>query len=164
MKRKRLKLCTVFLLGVGLTISLQAQEAIPATGGNASGNSGSVSYTIGQVFYITSAGTNGSVAEGVQQPYEISVVVGVEEAEGINLVCRAFPNPATDFLTLEVEIHDNKDYFFQLYDMMGKLLVSENLIDTRTTISMQNLPPAIYFLKITVNQRVVKTFKIVKNL
>ena len=163
MRRKRLKLCIVFLLGIGLTVNLQAQEAIPATGGNASGSGGSVSYTIGQVFYTTNTGTNGSMAEGVQQPYEISVVVGIEQAEGINLICTVYPNPATDLLTLEVEIPDNANLFFQLYDMMGKLLVSKKLIDIKTIIPMANLAPATYFLKVTDNQKVVKTFKIIKN-
>ena len=163
MRRKRLKLCIVFLLGIGLTVNLQAQEAISATGGNASGSGGSVSYTIGQVFYTTNTGTNGSMAEGVQQPYEISVVVGIEQAKDINLICTVYPNPATDLLTLEVEIAANENLFFQLYDMMGKLLVSKKLIDIKTTISMANLAPATYFLKVTDNQKVVKTFKIIKN-
>ncbi len=165
MRRKRLKLCIVFLLGIGLTVNLQAQEAIPATGGNASGSGGSVSYTIGQVFYSTSTGTNGSVAEGVQQPYEISVVVGVgiEQAKDINLICTVYPNPTTDLLTLEVEILENENLSFQLYNMMGKLLISKKLIDIKTTISMAHLAPATYFLRVTNNQEVVKTFKIIKN-
>jgi hypothetical protein len=163
MRRKRLKLSIVFVLGVGLTVNLQAQQAIPATGGNASGSGGSVSYTIGQVLYTANTGTNGSMAEGVQQPYEISVVVGIKQAKDINLVCTVYPNPASDFLTLEVEIPDNANLFFQLYNMMGKLLISEKLIDIKTTISMANLAPATYFLKVTDNQEVVKIFKIIKN-
>jgi hypothetical protein len=62
-----------------LTFSLStihAQEAIPAGGGNASGSGGSASYSVGQVVYTTNTGTNGSAAQGVQQPYEISVVSG----------------------------------------------------------------------------------------
>ncbi len=163
MRQHRLKLCTVLLLGLGLTISVEAQKAIPASGGNASGSDGSVSYTVGQLLYTTNTGTNGSVAEGVQQPYEISVVVGIEQARDINLICTVYPNPATDLLTLEVEIADNENLFFQLYDVMGKLMVSKKLIDIKTTISMANLAPATYFLKVTDNQKVVKTFKIIKN-
>ena len=163
MRQHRLKLCTVLLLGLGLTISVEAQKAIPASGGNASGSDGSVSYTVGQLLYTTNTGTNGSVAEGVQQPYEISVVVGIEQAKDINLICTVYPNPATDLLTLEVEIADNENLFFQLYDVMGKLMVSKKLIDIKTTISMANLAPATYFLKVTDNQKVVKTFKIIKS-
>ena len=163
MRRKRLKLSTVFLLGLGLTISIHAQETIPTTGGESTGSGGSVSYTVGQVLFTTNTGTNGTVAEGVQQPYEISVVVGIEQAESINLICKVYPNPATDLLTLEVDIADNENLFFQLYDIMGKLVVSKKLIDIKTTIPMNNFAPSTYFLKVTDNQKVVKTFKIIKN-
>jgi hypothetical protein len=43
-----MKYLAVFLLILGLT-RLQAQKAITATGGNASGSEGSVSYSVGQV-------------------------------------------------------------------------------------------------------------------
>jgi len=75
MKHKRLKLCALLLFGLGLT-GLQAQESVNAAGGNASGSGGTVSYTVGQVVYTTKTGTNGSVAEGVQQAYEISDPTG----------------------------------------------------------------------------------------
>ncbi len=163
MRQHRLKLITIIMLGLVQTICVQAQEAIPATGGNVSGSGGSLSYTIGQVVYTTNTGTNGSVAEGVQQPYEISVVVGIEQANDINFICTAYPNPTTDLLILEVEGTANEKFIFQLYDIMGKLLVSKKIIDNKTTISMANLAPAIYFLKVTDHQKVVKTFKIIKN-
>ncbi|MGI6479934.1 MAG: hypothetical protein ACOX0M_10915 [Salinivirgaceae bacterium] len=105
MRLKRLKLSAVLLLGLGLT-GLQAQTSVNATGGDASGSGGSVSYSVGQVAYQTHTGTSGSVSEGVQQPFEISVVTGIEEAKGINLSVSAYPNPTTDYLTLEVEEFD----------------------------------------------------------
>jgi len=163
MRQHRLKLSTLLMFGLLLTIDIQGQEAIPASGSNASGDDGSVSFTVGQIFYTSSTGTNGSVAEGVQQPYEISVIVGIEQARDINLICTIYPNPATDLLTLKVENAADEKLYFQLYDIMGKLLVSKKLIDSKTTISMEDIPPAIYFLKVTDNQKVVKTFKIIKN-
>lgn len=163
MRLKRLKLSFVLLFGLGLSISSHAQQTIPASGGNASSTGGSVSYTVGQLFYSTNTGTNGSVAEGVQQPYEISVIVGIEQAKDITLVCMAYPNPTTDLLILEVESMNNESLFFQLYDLTGKLLVSKRLVDIRTTLSMAHLAPSTYFLKVRNNQRVVKTFKIIKN-
>ena len=77
MRHKRLQLIAVLLLVIGLT-RLQAQETIPAIGGNASGSGGSVSYSVGQAVYTTNTGTNGSVPQGVQQPFEISVETGNE--------------------------------------------------------------------------------------
>ena len=163
MKQKILMLSAIFLLGFGLA-GLQAQEAILATGGDASGSGGSISYSVGQVTYTTYTGTNGySVAEGVQQPYEIQTPTGLAEAPDIQLECLAYPNPAKDHLTLKIDEYDNENLSYQLYDMQGNLLENKKLTGTETTISMEKLVPASYFLKITNNQKEIKIFKIIKN-
>jgi hypothetical protein len=163
MKHTKLKLSVLLLLGFVLG-GLHAQEVIPASGGNASGSGGSVSYSVGQLVYTTNTGSNGySVAEGVQQPYEISVITGLEEAKGINLTCTAYPNPATDLLTLKVENYDYENLSYQLYDMNGNLFESKKLIDKKTSITMAKLVPGTYFLKVISNQKEAKTFKIIKN-
>lgn len=162
MRHKRLQLSAVLLLGLGLT-GLQAQETIPATGGNASGSGGSVSYSVGQVVYTTNTGTNGSVAQGVQQPFEISMVTGLEEAKGISLSVTAFPNPTTDYLTLSIAEFDISNLSYQLYDMQGKLLENKKITGNQTSIVMSNLVPATYFVKVTDGNKEVKTFKIIKN-
>jgi len=161
----KLKLVITFLLCFGLT-GLQAQEAITSTGGNASGSGGTVSYTAGQIIYSTIAGANGSVAQGVQQPYEISVVSGIEDTENINLILSAYPNPTSDFLTLKIDAsftYSIQSASYQLYDIGGKFIETKKIEDFETTISMKHLIPTIYFLKIIHGRKVVKTFKIIKN-
>ena len=162
MRHKRLKLSTVLLLGLGRT-GVQAQTSVNATGGDASGGGGSVSYSVGQVVYTTHTGTSGSVAEGVQQPYEISVVTGLEEAQSINLSVTAYPNPTTDYLTLRIDEFEISNLSFQLYDMNGKLLQNEKITGNQTSIVMSNLLPATYFVKVIQGNKEVKTFKIIKN-
>jgi hypothetical protein len=162
MRHKRLKLSAVLLLGLGLT-GLQAQESVNATGSNASGSGGSASYSVGQVVYSTNTGTNGSVSEGVQQPYEIFVVTGLEEAKNISLSVSAYPNPTTDYLTLSIEEFDISNVYYQLYDMNGKLLQNAKIIGNQTSIAMGNLVPANYFVKVIQGNKEVKTFKIIKN-
>ena len=164
MKHKKLKIGAILLLGLGLT-GLQAQESVNATGGNASGSGGSASYSVGQATCQTHTGTSGSVAEGVQQPYEISVVTGIEEAIGINLSVSAYPNPTTDYLTLEVDASTTLSILsmsYQLYDMNGKLLQSEIITGNQTRIVMNNLVTATYFVKVIHEKKEVKTFKVIK--
>ena len=161
MRHKSFKLSTVLFLGLGLT-GLQAQESVNATGGNASGSGGSASYSVGQVVYTTNTGTTGTVVEGVQQPYEISVVTGIEEAKGINLTITAYPNPITDYLTLEVKDFELSNLDFQLYDMQGKLLQNEKITGNQTSIPMNNLVPSTYFLKVIQYDKEIKSFKIIK--
>ncbi|GAA3624912.1 T9SS type A sorting domain-containing protein [Flavivirga aquimarina] len=161
MSYKRLKLSAILILGLGLT-GLQAQESVNATGGNASGSGGSASYSVGQVVYTTNTGTNGSVAQGVQQPY-ISIALGIEQAKGINLSVTAYPNPTTDYLQLKVESWKLKNLSYQLYDINGKLLQNEKIIGNQTSIIMSNLLPSTYFVKVMQVNKEVKTFKIIKN-
>lgn len=161
MRHKKLKLSAVLLLGLGLT-GLQAQTSVNATGGNASGSGGSASYSVGQVVFTTNTGTSGSVVQGIQQPYEISVVTGIEQAKGINLELSVYPNPTTDYLTLEVKDFEISNLSFQVYDMQGKLLQNEKITVNQTSIGMRNLLPANYFVKVIKDNKEVKTFEIIK--
>jgi hypothetical protein len=161
MKTPLIALTAICMFGLGSTI--QAQNAIPASGANAAGSGGSVSYTVGQVVYTTSTGTNGSVAQGVQHPYEISVVTGIEEALGISLEVSVHPNPAQDFIILKIKNYEVVNLRYQLYDINGSLLLSNKVEGQEMNISMQNILPSVYFLKVADNNKVIKTFKIIKN-
>jgi hypothetical protein len=149
-----------------LTFSIStatAQESVNTTGASISGNGGSASYSIGQVTYQTYSGTNGSLAAGVQQPYEISVVTAVEPFKEISLSLSAYPNPVADYLTLKVESEKFKDVSYRLYDMNGKLLQSQKMTDSQIEINMKGLAASTYFIKVMVENKEVKTFKIIKN-
>ena len=161
---KQIRIIGILFLCFGFT-GLHAQDAISASGGNASGSGGSVSYSIGQVVYSTNTGTNGSVAQGVQQPYEIFVVTGLEEATSIELNLSAYPNPATDFLTLKVDVSTQLNFHsmsYQLFDLSGSLLENKELMSSETSIDMKNLVPSTYLLKVIDKNKEVKTFKIIK--
>jgi len=158
MKHKKTITSVAFLLlGLG---GLQAQESPTATGGEATGTGGTASYSVGQVVYTTATGTNGSVAQGVQQPFVISVTTGINETS-INLEMNVYPNPTTDYLTLKVE--KTKGLTFQLYDLQGKVITNKKVNSATTTVAMENLPTATYFLNVVKNNQIVKTFKIIKN-
>jgi len=145
------------LLGLG---GLHAQQTVTTTGSEATGTGGTASYTVGQVVYTTNTGTNGNVAQGVQQPFEISTTLGISETT-INLELSVYPNPTTDFLTLKVEKTDGLTY--QLYDLQGKIIESKAVNSPSSNISLEAQPTSIYFLKVTKNKQIVKTFKIIKN-
>jgi hypothetical protein len=160
MKKLNVALIAFCLFGLGTTV--QAQNSIPASGGNASG-SGTVSYSVGQVVYATNTSiASGSVAQGVQQPFEISVITGIEKAANITLVCSVYPNPASDFLTLKVDDYDKEKLSYKLFDANGKLLESIKVTGNESIISMANLHPGLYFMNVIENKKEIKTFKIIK--
>ena len=159
MKKQSYYLIFIFLFCLG---GIQAQDAILTSGGDASGSGGSFSYSVGQIVYTTVIGSNGSMAQGVQQPFEISAVLGVDDLLGINLSLVAYPNPTTDFLNLTIANLNYKNLSYQLFDINGRLLAQKKLENNNNEITMKQFPSALYFLKIFNNQKLVKLFKIIK--
>jgi hypothetical protein len=162
MKQERKTLSILFLCGFW-TIVVQAQETIPATGGNATGSGGSVSYTVGQITYSAISGTNGTVNQGVQQPYEISIVTASNSAREITLECTVYPNPTRGLLKLIIVSFENENLRFQFFDINGVLLQDKKVESKETEISINNLSSSVYFLRVIKNNMEVKVFKIVKN-
>lgn len=150
--------CLVFF-GFG---NLFAQQNTDASGGNAFGAGGSATHSIGQTDYVTATGDGGSITEGVQQPYKIIVISGIEETD-INLILSVYPNPTTDFVILSVENSDTQNMTYSLYDVQGKLIEKQKLNGNQTTISMIDLANDIYFIKVLNKSTEVKIFKIIKN-
>jgi hypothetical protein len=150
-----------FLAVFFLSQGLYAQEAMPASGGDALGNGGTITYTLGQVFYQTLKGTNGTVSQGVQLPYEIWYSTGLKEIT--ILLPEVYPNPASDFLILKIESLPANNLYFRLYDLNGKLLEESKIKETITELDMKNYKPAPYILKILEDKKTVREFKIIKN-
>src|SRR4030042_951610 len=160
MKKLTITFILFCIFSVGM---LKAQSTIPASGGNATGGGGSSSYTVGQIEYSTNIGSNSSEAQGVQQPYEISVITAVKEAGGISLEFVAYPNPASDFIKLKIENHEVENLTWQLYDINGILLKTDKVEGNETTIPMNTLLPSTYIMKVSDGNKVLITFKIIKN-
>jgi len=157
-KNKSNLLALIILLTVFTIMKTAAQEAIPATGGEATGSGGTVSFTIGQVVYTTNVGVSHSEGQGVQQPYEISVITELGEApDGIDL--SVFPNPATEFLSLKQEGTYAENLTYELSDVHGRILKSGSLAGSNTSIQMADFPPSIYFLQVKRIQKNIKRFK-----
>ena len=116
----------------------------------------------GQVAYQTYTGSSGSVAQGVQQPWEISTVTAIENTEGISLAISVYPNPTSGSLKLTIKDFDYKDLRYRIYDMTGLLLQDKEIVSEETEIIMNDFTSAMYFLKIANSKQEVKVFKIIK--
>lgn len=166
MKNSKRFLMLIAILGLTF-YGLQAQESVNISGGDAAGSGGKVAYSIGQVVYTTIYGEDGKIFQGVQQPYEILEVSAIEELNENNYNISVFPNPTSDLITISIEGMDNPYAELQVYDMMGKLLMSKTMSDTQTQLDFNNLTPATYFVKIMLKedgifQQDVRVFKVKK--
>lgn len=177
MKYKKAMLCSVLFLGLGL-FQASAQVALPASGGNISGSGGSVSYSIGQVSFSSYREDFGSVDEGIQCAYEITVVSDMMTSEitentemlttDLELIevspeLYAYPNPTTDVLTLRIDSYNGEEgMLYQLMNSQGRILESKDINSSLTSISMIKLAREAYFLRVIHGKQSIKTFKIIK--
>jgi hypothetical protein len=161
-------------LGLLLALVLStvaAQQGVVSSGGEVTGTTGNVSFSIGQVFFAIQTGPDGTAVQGLQQPYEISVVTGIDEAEGIQLLFTAYPIPVTDMLTLKMEgiaLERIPSLIIHLFDISGKYSMCQQAEGMETRISMTHMAPGVYFLQVIdtggINGNTgMKTFKIIKN-
>jgi hypothetical protein len=147
----------IFGLQIGL---VAAQESTSSSGGDAVGNGGTLSFTVGQIVYTTNTGSNGNSAQGVQHAYEI-FTVGTPESI-LDRVFAIYPNPTTDGVTLTVSNWQSQDLKYLVFDLSGKLLFSGEIAESKTHISLHNYPSAPYLIHIVDEAKRIKTFRIAK--
>lgn len=162
MKENKFKIYLVIILSAFISHEGFAQSNTVAAGGEATGSGGKVSYSIGQIDYITATGSNGIATEGVQQPYEI-YPVGLEEVR-ISLEMTVYPNPARDILNLNIAGYQNEKLSFKIYSADGKLVMDQQILSAQTRVNLSGLALSTYVLQVTEEGKEVKTFKIIKNI
>jgi hypothetical protein len=151
---------TSFLLLFSILVIGQA--SVNTSGGDVSNANGSLSYSIGQVFYQNKSDKTGAINQGVQQTYLISSL-GLEDNQ-FNLSLSAYPNPTAENLNLRVANFNNELLTYNLLDAEGKLLLQGVIRQQETFLEMKSLPSASYFLEVHQGLKKVQTFKIIKNL
>ena len=165
-KDRIMKKFTIFAILLCIAGIVAAQSAVVSVGGDAQSNGGSVSYTVGQVAVQTVANSNGSVsvAEGVQQPYEI-MTVGVDDYPQIVLDAVVYPNPTDNFAQLRLNGFEipADGLRANLYDGNGKRLQTIPVTDDLTTFQIGQYATGTYFLELRDGKRVLKTFKVVRS-
>lgn len=159
-----------------------AQESFVTTGETAVTDKGSVSYSIGQVF-DHSFGYNPNtliVHEGVQQPYELFIIDEEEpystdipsneiyQDDDSNFILpdfefSVFPNPSIGVITLKTEQLDkNLLYNYTINDAQGRLITTQKIKNSQTSIDATHLTNGLFYLTITEAGIPIKSFKLLK--
>lgn len=142
------------------TFVMYGQDAIPASGGAATGSGGSSNYSVGQLVYTTNTG-NGTVSQGVQQAIELSTLSN-PELTTLNLKAVTYPNPSTDYVVLNLRDANLTNLSYVLYDLQGRIVTKGQATQSNTQIAVHSLVTGSYVLKVNQNNQELKTFKIIK--
>ncbi len=162
MNFQRFFIATIILGFVGLQ-GIKAQNELLTTGGDISGSGGSVAFSIGQTVYTNYEGVGGRTSLGVQQPYVI--VTGINEPDKF-FSANIYPNPANSSIQLKLEkntpVANLDNLAYSLYDINGRLVISNEIVSEITSIPIGNLSNALYLLRVTRDNAEILSFKIFK--
>lgn len=136
------------------------QKNTVSSGADASGTGGTFSYSIGQIDYSNSVSANETVSEGVQQPYELYTIVGINEENSI--ISAIYPNPVDNYLTLELK-QVLQNHSAHILDSKGKEIDVVSLIEITTKINLSDYSSGIYHLTIKKDNVEIESLKILKN-
>jgi len=161
-----IKNASAVLFFVGMfffTQQLQAQQAALSSGGNGSGTGGSFAYSVGQTVYTAQSNSATSLSKGVQQGFEIFLITGIEDEDRFGLAATVFPNPTSNFLTVEIKNYrpDTPMEIF-LFDAKGQQVIRQQVVDVQTQLQMEHLSSALYVLKLIQGNKLVKVVKVIK--
>lgn len=155
------KIILVLLISIW-SISSYSQTSINSSGGNVSNQNGSFSFSVGQLVYTTNKNENGSVTQGIQQPFEHQILSDNEFFKK-DFKILTYPNPTSDNLIVSI-LNDftNNKIEYSLFDIQGKQLMKGKIESDLTVIKIKNLSKGIYFLKVSEQNLSIKTVKIIK--
>lgn len=134
-------------------------NSLNTAGGMAIGAGGSSTYSLGQLFYEFMDNENNQVLNGVQQGIEF-----FKSKNTLNINFKVYPNPVQDFLILELEntlIMPNLTY--QLISLSGKSILNGSIEKMITRLQLDFLTNGIFILVIHVENRFLKSIKLIKN-
>ena len=134
-----------------------AQSGVVVSGKNIESTCGSLSYTVGDIFY-TQKGLGISIKEGLQQSYVIN-----ELSTKFTLRVSLYPNPTNDLVHFKVENLNYKNLSFRLYDITGRLITTGRIINDQSVLSLKNFSDNIFIVKVIRGEQEEHSFKILKS-
>jgi hypothetical protein len=144
----------VLLFFIFVFVSSKAQETNPASGGNAIGPGGSISYTVGQLVYTNLTTAAGSLHQGIQESIEF-VTLSNPELTAVTLKAVTYPNPTTEFIILALNDGNLTGVSYAMYDLLGRFVSKGAVTQAETKIAMNSLPIGVYILRVQQNNKVI---------
>jgi len=150
------------LFAFSVHLQVQAQESLVAGCGEDYQATGSVSWSVGQLFFLYSEDTLNSQIQGVQQPYEIQFFPGIDHPQPVKPFFSLYPNPVTYQCTLSVEGVTLAGLCFEVHDLNGNRLIRQQLVDQQQTVPVEELPPGTYLVTLWQQSLILQQGKLIK--
>lgn len=141
-------LLTVMLLCGALARSQSLSPTVVASNGRQLTGPGiQLSYTVGEVAISTKSAGGSTLTQGFHQSYNNAVGIALVENP---IQVTVFPNPATDFVQVQIEGTVQESIVIRLYSLSGQLVKeTASFTPALTAVDVAELTEGMYLLHIT---------------
>ena len=163
----------IFLTSLFLTIVLSGiaqynyQSQISPAGDFYESTNFNISWTLGEVAVETLVGSNFILTQGFQQS-ELTII-GIDESllDNDNSII-IYPNPSYGIVYLIINRAELKTEQvpnrYLIYDIQGKLLNNEKIVETKTLIDLRQYSGSLYYVKLFNTESHYSTTHIIQKL
>lgn len=137
------------------------QQTVLSWGGDAIGESGSISYSLGQVADEHYTSENGYCNEGVQQPFIPDTVTATFEVTS-DLDFSISPNPFRQEVILYTNDALEFDIQYSIMDLTGRHQSSGTIHTTPHSIHLPDWPDGMYIMILRRDQLYIDAIKLIK--
>ena len=159
---KRLFFLVIGIIMTNLAISQTASPELVSSAGDSFNNTSyQLDWSIGECITATHSAGSYVITQGFHQ--NSYVVTSVKDlATDINI--SVYPNPTSDFISLNfAKVSNFGKVSYLVTDFSGRVLQTENFTDDIEQINFSNYAEGTYFISVTENNQLIKSFKIIKN-
>jgi len=148
----------ILLCLILVSILSNAQDVTSTGGGEGETSTLILNWTIGEPVIETYSDTTYTITQGFQQGK--LEVIKISEIESLNLKINVFPNPTSDYLSIQLE-ENFAEVHLSMTDLNGKTIDTDKICSKNYRYNMQNYEPGTYLLNIVVSKKML-TYKIIK--
>ena len=152
--------CTLSGYVYGQSVS---SSVVATAGESVEAGSVSVSWTLGEIAIETLEEGSVVLTQGFQQGYFEIVSIGEPLSNEFEL--NVYPNPASEFIWVDLKTSEIKSALVEIYNMEGKLVYNGKWesIDGPNKIMINKLSSSQYILRVSDSSgKVIQTFKLIK--
>jgi len=159
MKRLFLTVGLGFAL-VGVNAQTASSQLVSSSGNSFSNASYQLDWSIGEC--LTATYTTGAYVL-TQGFYQSSYTITSVENLWSDIEITVYPNPTTDFINLKVKGSKAKSMQYTTTDFLGKILQTSNIAGDIEQIDFSNYATGIYFISVSQNKQLIRSFRIIKS-
>ena len=166
--KKRILFLICCLYGIVATPQQLSHQVLVCAAGvitpKASGTVQSYSQTIGETMIEIVRNYDHMLIQGFQQP-RLKITIG-PQPPGTNV--KVYPNPVTDFFTLELYGEDPREFSIKIFNISGVVVYIDEAVFygpywEKRRISVSNLPTGFYIIRVESSDRMInRSFKMEK--